>query len=183
MATSPDIKIIIVDDHRLFNDGLSGMLKAEEGIAVLAQVYDSREADKTIRELHPDVVLIDFNMPHINGIELTKTLLGQSPEIRVLILSMYNEDIYIDRFKRSGCKGYIFKTASVTDVVHAIRVVNRGETHFPGTPKKNVHTDDLFLKKLKLSSREMEVIRLVKDGLTTKEIAELLHRRNPSKEH
>ena len=170
-----EIKIVVVDDHRLFNDGLCGMLRSEEGIKVLAQVYDSREAENVIRQLRPDVVLVDFNMPHINGIELTRSLIGQSKETKVLILSMYNEDLYIDRFRRSGCKGYIFKTASVDDVVAAIRVVHSGAMHFPGTSKKNIHTDDLFLKKLKLSSRELEVIRLVKTGLTTKEIADHLH--------
>lgn len=176
MKTSADeVRIIIVDDHRLFNDGLCGMLKSAESINVLAQVYDSREAEKVVGEMHPDVVLVDFNMPHINGIELTKTLVNQSKEVRVLILSMYNEDMYIERFKRSGCKGYIFKTASVDEVVSAILTVHEGATHFPATRKNNVHTDDLFLKKLKLSSREMEVIRLVKKGLTTKEIADQLN--------
>ncbi len=176
MKASPDqIKIVIVDDHRLFNDGLRGMLKSEEGINVLAQVYDSREAENTIRELHPDVVLIDFNMPHLNGIELTKLLVSQSKEMKVLILSMYNEDIYIESFKRSGCKGYIFKTSSLEEVVAAIRAVHEGKTHFPAMTKKSIHSDDMFLKKLRLSNREMEVIRLVKKGLTTKEIADQLN--------
>lgn len=176
MKTSPEeIKIIIVDDHRLFNDGLHGMLKSEEGINVLAQVYDSREAENIIQKLHPDVVLVDFNMPHLNGIELTNQLVSKSQEMKVLILSMYNEDIYIERFKRSGCKGYIFKTASVEEVVAAIRAVHAGTTYFPSISKKNSHTDDLFLKKLRLSNREMEVIRLVKTGLTTKEIADQLN--------
>ncbi len=170
-----DIRIIIVDDHRLFNDGLCAMLKGVEGIEVLAQVYDSRDAERTIRELHPDVVLVDFNMPHLNGIELTKLLIAKSADMKVLILSMYNEDIYVTSFKRSGSKGYIFKTASVEEVVSAIRIVHEGATHFPVSHKKNIHADDLFLKKLKLSAREMDVIRLVKEGLTTKEIANRLN--------
>lgn len=174
MKTTADIRIVIVDDHRLFNDGLFVMLNAAEGMAVLAQVYDSREAEMTIRELKPDVVLVDFNMPHLNGIDLTKLLLTQSSDIKVLILSMYNEDIYVKRFKRSGSKGYIFKTASVEEVVAAIRAVHSGATYFPATHKKNIHTNDIFLKKLKLSARELEVIRLVKEGLTTKEIADRL---------
>ena len=169
------VKIIIVDDHRLFNDGLYGMLKSEDKIDVLAQVYDSREAEKAVRDLHPDVVLVDFNMPHINGIDLTQALIDHSKEIKVLILSMYNEDMYIERFKRSGCRGYIFKTASLEEVTSAIHTVYAGETYFPGTKKNNIHKDDLFLKKLKLSTRELEVVRLVKEGLTTKEIADRLH--------
>jgi DNA-binding NarL/FixJ family response regulator len=174
-APTDEINIIIVDDHRLFNDGLCGMLRAENGINVMAQVYDSREAEKIIFNLQPDVILADFNMPHLNGIELTNALIRREKDMKVLILSMYNEDMYIERFKSSGSKGYIFKTASVEEVVSAIRTVHDGATYFPGTSKKNVHTDDLFLKKLKLSTREMEVIRLVKKGLTTKEIADQLN--------
>ncbi len=92
MKTADDpIRIIIVDDHRLFNDGLQGMLQSEPGIAVLAQVYDSREAERAVAQLNPDLVLIDFNMPHLNGIELTKLLISKNKEVKVLILSMYNE--------------------------------------------------------------------------------------------
>jgi DNA-binding NarL/FixJ family response regulator len=173
--SSNAIKVVIVDDHRLFNDGLHGMLQAQEDIEVLAQVYDSREAVPIIMKLEPDVVLVDFNMPHINGIELTNQLLNRKKEIKVLILSMYNEDIYIESFKQSGSKGYLFKTSSVDEVVTAIRKVHSGEQHFPSTHKKSVHSDDLFLKKLKLSSRELEVIKLVKAGLKTKEIADQLN--------
>lgn len=169
------VKVVIVDDHRLFNDGLCGMLKTQPGIEVLAQVYDPREAEKTILKLNPDVVLVDFNMPYLNGIELTEQLLKRSPDLKVLILSMYHEDMYIQRFRKSGSKGYLFKTASVEDVVGAILDVVAGGTHFPTSPRKNVHTSDAFLKKLKLSGRELEVVRLVKEGLTTKEIANRLN--------
>src|SRR5688572_8530808 len=145
-TTASKVKIVIVDDHRLFNDGLFGMLKDE--MDILAQVYDSREAEKVVRDLQPDVVLVDFNMPHINGIELTQALVTHSKEIKVLILSMYNEEMYIERFKRSGCRGYIFKTASLQEVTAAIHAVYAGETYFPDSKKSNIHKDDLFLKKL-----------------------------------
>jgi two-component system nitrate/nitrite response regulator NarL len=175
MATSnKPVSIVIIDDHRLFNDGLCSMLRAE-GIEVMAQVYDSREAEQTILTTVPDVVLADFNMPHLNGIELTKRLIAQQKDIKVLILSMYNEDMYVESFRQSGARGYIFKTASVGEVISAIQKLHSGETFFPQTNKKNVHTDDLFLKKLKLSSHELEIIRLVKSGLKTKEIADQLH--------
>src|ERR1043165_8211446 len=134
--TTPNspIRVIIVDDHRLFNDGLHMMLKnSASGIDVQAQIYDSREAEEKILKLKPDVALIDFNMPHINGIELTKTLVTRAPDIKVLFLSMYNEEIYIENFKRYGCRGYLFKTASVEQVVTAIRQVHAGQTHFPST--------------------------------------------------
>lgn len=174
-VTTDSIRIVIVDDHRLFNDGLHSMLSTETQIKVVAQVYDSREAEQIIMELKPDVVLIDFNMPHINGIELTKMLVQKIKEVKVLILSMYNEEMYIESFKRSGSRGYVFKTASVEEVVAAIREVYSGGYHFPSTHTKSNHSDDLFLKKLKLSNRELEVIRLVKTGLKTKEIADQLN--------
>lgn len=175
-TTNNSIRVIIVDDHRLFNDGLCGMLNSEEGFTVVAQVYDSRDAAQVVLTHRPDVVLVDFNMPHLNGIELTEELTRQVKDLRVLILSMYTEEIYIDRFRKSKAKGYLFKTASLEEVVAGIRAAYAGDTYFPGsTGRKNVHQDDLFLKKLRLSGRELEVIQLVKEGLTTKEIAARLN--------
>jgi len=173
---SNPIKVIIVDDHRLFNDGLSAMLRAEPSVDVLAQVYDSREAERIIGDLRPDVVLVDFNMPHLNGITLTKQLLSHDKDMRILILSMYNEEMYIENFRKSGSRGYLFKTATVEEVIEAIRKAHSGEQHFPQVaPSKGAHADDLFLKKLKLSAREIEVLKLVKAGLKTKEIADKLN--------
>jgi len=169
------INIIIVDDHRLFNDGLNMMLQAESDINVLDQVYDSRDAVQKTEVLNPDVVLIDFNMPHINGIELTHQLLQTKPDLKMLILSMYNEEIFIEKFKKAGIKGYLFKTASAEEVVQPIKNIYDNESHFTDNSSKSIHSDDDFLKKLKLSKREIEVINLVKEGLTTKEIAEKLN--------
>lgn len=169
------IEVIIIDDHRLFNDGLNAMLAPEAEIQVLAQVYDSREARAKVKKLRPDVVLMDFNMPHVNGIELTKIILGERPDVKILILSMYDEERHIETFKEIGAKGYMLKTASAEEVVLAIRKVNDGQEYFPETGANRCHSDDSFLKKLKLSSREMEVIQLIKSGLTTKEIADKLN--------
>src|SRR6478736_2349887 len=173
--SSSVIKVMIIDDHRLFNDGLNAMLEPEKHIEVLTQVYDSREARIKVKKLTPDVVLMDFNMPHINGMELAKLLLEEKTALKILILSMYNEERHIDTFKEIGVKGYIFKTASSEEVVRAIQQVQAGEFYFPETETKTNHANDSFLKKLKLSSRELEVIALVKEGLTTKEIADKLN--------
>jgi len=162
---------MIIDDHRLFNDGLNAMLEPEPDIEVLTQVYDSREARAKVKKLNPDVVLMDFNMPYINGIELTKLLLSERPEVRILILSMYEDERHIGTFREIGAQGYIFKTASAEEVVLAIRKIHAGEDHFPESERKSNHTDDTFIKTLKLSCRELEVIALIKEGLTTKEIA------------
>ena len=87
---------------------------------------------------------------------------------------MYNEERHIDTFKEIGAKGYIFKTASAEEVVRAIQQVHTGEFYFPEVDIKRTHADDVFIKKLKLSARELEVIQLIKAGLTTKEIADKL---------
>ncbi|MBT1688569.1 response regulator transcription factor [Dawidia soli] len=169
------VTVVIIDDHRLFNDGLKAMLAPEQTIDVLAQVYDSREAKDQVRKLAPDVVLMDFNMPHLDGIELTRLLLGVNPDLKILILSMYNEERHIDSFKSIGARGYVFKTASSEEVVQAIRDVYAGGAHFPAPHAESNHADDNFLKKLKLSNRELEVIQLIKAGMKTKEIAEKLN--------
>jgi DNA-binding NarL/FixJ family response regulator len=176
MKTDEDIiKVMIIDDHRLFNDGLYAMLEPESGIEVLAQVYDSRESRAKVKKLNPDVVLMDFNMPHLNGIELTKLMLMERPAVKVLILSMYDDERHIATFREIGARGYLFKTASADEVINAIRKVHAGEEHFPDIDGKGNHSDDAFLKKLKLSSRELEVIQLIKAGMTTKEIADKLN--------
>jgi two-component system nitrate/nitrite response regulator NarL len=169
------VKVVIIDDHRLFNDGLNAMLAPESSIEVLAQVYDSRDAEAIVRRLDPDVVLMDFNMPHLDGIELTKLLLRERPEIKILLLSMYNEERFIESFKEIGARGYLFKTASAEEVIHAIHGIHAGGSNFPESNSRSNHSNDNFLKKLKLSNRELEVIQLIKAGMKTKEIAEKLN--------
>ena len=173
--SSDKIKIIIIDDHRLFSDGLCAMLAPEPGIDVLDCIYDSREASRKVEILKPDVVLADFNMPYINGIELTKLLREKNPDLKILILSMYKEERYIDMFRKAGISGYVLKTASAKDVMTGIEAVHAGQQYFPPTYSKSDHSKDDFLKTLKISNREMEVINLIKTGLTTKEIADKLN--------
>lgn len=166
------VKVLIVDDHRVFSDSLNAMLEPEPGISVIAQVHDSREAKAKIAECHPDVVLMDYNMPHIDGIQLTKLLLNERPDLKILFVSMYNEERLIDSFRTVGARGYLFKTASAEEVIGATRKVHAGEFYFPEASKI---TDEDLLKRLKLSDREMEVVQLMKAGFKIKEVAGILH--------
>jgi DNA-binding NarL/FixJ family response regulator len=159
----------------MFSDTLRAMLEPQHGITVLAQVFDSREAKVKIAACHPHVVLMDYNMPHLDGIELTKLLLAEDPKLKILIVSMYMEDHVIDAFRLIGAKGYLFKTASVEELVTAVRKVHAGEYYFPEEGDTNSEAHENLLKKLRLSDREMEVVQLMKTGLKTKEIAERLH--------
>lgn len=169
------ITVAIIDDHRLFNDGLFAMLRDEAGINVIAQLYDSREAIAKTGDLAADILLIDFNMPHINGIELTEQLLAKNPNQKIVILSMYSEERHIEAFKKAGARGYLFKTVKADEVIFAIKKIFDGESYFPRSPKSDNHAGDMFIQKLKLSNREMEVIQLIKQGMKTKEIAEKLN--------
>lgn len=174
-GSSNVINVLIVDDHRAFSDSLNDMLESDAGISVLAQVHDSREAKEQIATHHPDVVLMDYNMPHLNGLELTRLLLGERPDLKVLFISLYNEERLIESFKSAGARGYVFKTASADEVLRATRTVHTGEYYFPETSTGAKPVADGSSEKPKLSDREMEFVQLMKAGLKTREIAEKLN--------
>jgi DNA-binding NarL/FixJ family response regulator len=169
------VKVLIVDDHRMFSDTLNAVLEPEPGIRVLAQVFDSREAKAKIAECHPHVVLMDYNMPHLDGLSLTKLLLSESPELKILIVSMYNEEQLVESFRAVGARGYLFKTVAAEEVIRATLKVHAGEYYFPEESDTSSDAHENLLKKLRLSDREMEVVHLMKMGLKTKEIATKLH--------
>lgn len=189
-ASSP-IRALIVDDHTLFNNGLKAMLADEPTIEIVGQVYASKDTLNAVGRLLPDILLMDFNMPGINGLEMTRQLLASFPTLTILILSMYNEQHYIDEFRKVGAKGYVLKTADVDELVSAIQTIISGKTYFNARTNRrieqNVHTDDNFLKKFRLTPREIEIIASVRQGLTSQQIADKMnvsfytvetHRRN-----
>jgi DNA-binding NarL/FixJ family response regulator len=177
-ATQP-INVLVIDDHRLFNDGLISMLADAPDLTIVGQIYHSREALQQVFQLRPDVLVIDFNMPDINGLDLTKELIAQMGPQRILILSMYGERRYIDDFRKAGALGYMLKTSTKDELLTAIRTVAQGLPYFD--PKLadekqfSNHTDDVFLKQYKLSPREVEIIRHIKVGLSSPQIAETLN--------
>ncbi|RIV25354.1 DNA-binding response regulator [Fibrisoma montanum] len=177
--TTPVINILIIDDHRLFSEGLRAMLADAPDITIIGQIYHSREALHQVRLLRPHVLIIDFNMPEMDGLELTRLLLAQYPQLYILILSMYGESRYINDFRKAGALGYMLKTSTKDELLTAIREVAMGHTYFD--PKLadqkqfSNHADDTFLKKYKLSPREVEIIRHIKAGLSTPQIADKVH--------
>ncbi|MFD2934047.1 response regulator [Spirosoma flavum] len=166
---------MIIDDHRLFNDGLGLMLADAPDLTIVGHVYHSREAVQQVRDLQPDVLVIDFNMPEIDGLELTRQLIAKLGPQRILILSMYGENRYIEDFRKAGALGYMLKTSTKEELLTAIRAVAQRSTYFD--PKLadekqfSNHADDIFLKKHKLSPREVQIIRHIKDGLSSPQIA------------
>ena len=169
------MKLLIIDDHRLFNDGLKSLLSQETIFKQIEQVYDSRQVLEQIQISKPDVILLDFNMPHKNGMEMTEQILLNFADQKIIILSMYAENTQIEQFKKAGAKGYLLKTVDISELSKAIKQVNEGKLNFPESIKRNNHNEDDFLKKFRLTKREFEVIKLIKEGKSTSEIAKIVN--------
>jgi DNA-binding NarL/FixJ family response regulator len=174
-------KILIVDDHAVFRDGLQRLISLEKGLDVCAQAADANEALEKAGRYHPDMTIIDVVLEGTNGIELTKALRSRFPKMRLLVLSMHKEILYAERALRAGANGYIMKRENGESLMAAIRSVLDGQTYV--SAEFNAH----LLEKLsnpkgdtnvpatdRLTDREMEVFRLIGQGYGTKQIAQEL---------
>lgn len=162
---------IIIDDHSLFNDGLSLILK-ESGFKVVEQVYDSRQAYFKCYSLRPSLVIIDYNMPHLNGLEVVKQINSLDYDCKIVIVSMYADKKEIALFKDQGVDGYINKTTPAPDLIRALNAILKGEKVFISNAivKPELQKDE-FEKKHRLTKRELEILKLIKDDYTTEQIA------------
>jgi two-component system nitrate/nitrite response regulator NarL len=177
MIPTSIIRILLVDDHHLFSDGLRSMISSYDHISVVEQVYHSPEVFAKVQLHNPDIIVMDFNMPKLNGMDIAKSLLRQNRKTKILMLSMYKEVRHIEEFKRFGVKGYLLKTAKITEVVQAIEEIHKGVSWFElrtSADTSSNHADDYFLKTFRLTSREVDVLRLIRDGLDSQEISEKL---------
>jgi DNA-binding NarL/FixJ family response regulator len=154
---------LIADDHGIVRSGLRLLLERQPDIEVIAEAADGAAArDIAIRE-RPDLAILDVKMPKLTGLQATREIKAQSPQTAVLILSMHDDERYLSEALKAGASGYVVKTQADTDLVAAIRAIERGEP-FP-TPA----TDG------ELTPREEEIVKLVAEAHTTKEIAAILH--------
>ena len=162
---------IIIDDHSLFNDGLSLILK-ESGFKVVEQVYDSRQAFFKCYSLRPSLVIIDYNMPHLSGLEVVKQINSLGYGCKIVIVSMYADKKEIALFKEQGVDGYINKTTPATDLIEALNTILNGEKVFiSNSIEKPELLRDEFEKKHRLTKRELEILKLLKNEFTTEQIA------------
>ena len=171
-AKSPTgIRVLIVDDHPVVRLGLRTMLRSEEKIAATGMAASAREAWLEVERTPYDVVLMDMRMPEIEGAEAIAELRRIQPDIRILVLSNYEEDEYILRALRAGAMGYLLKSAPQAQIVQALQTVHANHHFFP----PNI-TDRLMetIGRQELSQRELEVLTLVAKGLTNKEVAQSL---------
>ncbi|MCM3732420.1 response regulator transcription factor [Fictibacillus nanhaiensis] len=173
------ISILIVDDHAILRDGLKNILSFEEDIKVVGEATSGEEALKFADELSPDVIIMDINLPGMNGVETTALIKAKNPDARILVLTMYTHDEYLLSALKAGADGYLLKDAPSEHVVDAIKAVYRGESMItPSMTKKlvNIHLQQTQVKKdeSNLTDREQEVLIGLVEGLSNKEIAEKL---------
>lgn len=172
------INILIADDHQLFNDGMKMMLSAEDNIKVVGQVFSGKDVLDAVQRLQPNVVLLDINMPHLNGLEAAEKLIKSFPAVRIIMLTMYSDRKFVEDCQRLGVPGYILKNSGVDEVLNAIDTVLVGKRYYdPKITKSttpNQHADDSFQKQFQLTKREIEIIGLVGQSFTNEEIADKL---------
>ena len=173
-------RVLICDDHTLFSEGVKAILRGESSLEVVGDVRDGRRAIEKVRELHPDVVLMDVSMPDLSGFDATRKILEIEPTAKVLILTMHEEEELVARCLEAGAAGYIIKDAPASQLVYAIATVMNGERYLsPGVLKKVVAGYVKNCQRPKttydlLSNREREVLKLLAEGLTVKEVASRL---------
>ncbi len=169
--------VVIADDHLMFRQGIKALLE-EEGFDVVGEAEDGHQAVRLVRQLNPNIALMDFSMPLLNGVGAAQEIQKLSSETQVVLLTMHYDESYALKALRSGIRGYVLKNQAASELVNALREVVRGAVYLcPGI-------SETVLKALlskqgaprdRLSSREKQVLQLIAEGRTTKEIAGLLH--------
>jgi two-component system response regulator NreC len=173
------ISILLADDHAVLRSGLRALLNAEPDIEVIGEAGNGEEALRLTQELHPDVLVLDLNMPGLGGLGVLKKIKQVDPTAKVLILTMYSEERYLYQVLQLGGAGYVLKSSADTDLLEAIRTVQSGNVYlYPAATKLllrgSLSRRDEEEKSASLSDREEEVLRLTAEGYTSQEIGEKL---------
>lgn len=175
------IRVVLADDHAVVRKGIREFLESEPDITVVAEAVDGEQAVAMVAKHLPDVAVLDIQMPQVGGVEATRRIKAEHPEVRVLILSAYDDDPYVFALLQAGASGYVLKTADSAELVQAVRAVYRGESALDPIVTQRVVQQLASGRPLgtpttveALTEREIEVLRLVAHGLTNKAIGQSL---------
>ncbi len=176
------IRIILADDHAVLRHGLSKAFQNEPDFEVIAQAKDGRTTVELVKELKPDVVIMDISMPDLNGIEATRQIVTEIPNTKVVALSMHSSKNFIIEMFKAGASGYLLKDCEFDELVNAIKVVTSNRTYI--SPSISDVVVESYVRNFPekkdtafsvLTKREREILQLLTEGQTTKQIAKNLH--------
>jgi len=176
------IRVLLVDDHTILREGVRALLAGEPEIVVVGEAADGQEAVEKVDKLLPDIVLMDMVMPRMNGLEATSRIKQKHDDVKVLILSMYDDDEYVQQVIQAGASGYVLKGMAADDLTLAIREVHSGSSFLnPAIAAKLIED---YVRRVRgnepesgeepLTAREREVLKLIAEGNTNQEIADVL---------
>jgi DNA-binding NarL/FixJ family response regulator len=177
------IRVLVADDHQLMRSGIRLMLEREGDLMVVGEASNGREAVALAKTLKPDVVIMDIGMANLNGIEAARQMTQERPEVAVMMLSMHSDESYVLRALRAGARGYLLKDSAEQDLIKAVHVVAGGKSFFSPAVSRMLLDD--YVRKLKrsdtddaydlLTPRERELLQLIAEGKSNKDIANLLN--------
>lgn len=172
------IKILLADDHTIVRQGLKLILSSQPDFQVIGEAANGREVVELAEKLHPDIVLLDVAMPELNGIEATRRMMEANGRLRILVLSMHKESVYVREILKAGARGYLLKDVIDTELLNAVRSVAGGDGYISPAVSgallsdyRQNATDPADL----LTNREREVLQLIAEGRTNKEVATKLN--------
>jgi LuxR family maltose regulon positive regulatory protein len=175
-------KVLLVDDHPIFRKGLNLLFKGEKDIRVIGEAEDGQTAIEMVRKLSPDVVVMDITMPDLNGIEACRHIVAESPDTRVMAMSIHSGRRFVENMMEAGAAGYILKESAPEELVNGIRAVMDGKAYMspsikkvalPGNRKAHARASAPE-EKTGLTAQEQDLIQLLLDGNTTEQIASVL---------
>jgi DNA-binding NarL/FixJ family response regulator len=171
------MRVLLADDHQIVRQGLRGLLE-KAGHTVVGEAADGYEALKLARSLNPGIAVLDLSMPLLNGLDTAREIRRLSTEIKTILLTMHTDKGYVLQAFKAGAKGYVLKTQAAEDLIRAIREISRGAVYL--SPRVAASVVDAYLDETEttvdpLTPRERQILQLVAEGNTTKEVARLLN--------